>query len=74
MMNGWMDLAGYGFAHWLVFLLTIVAVLYPIGRILNRLGMSPFWSILVFIPMVNLIGLWVLAFADWPRDVDKRAT
>jgi len=24
------------------------------------------WTILAFIPLLNLIGLWVLAFARWP--------
>lgn len=43
-----------------------VAFLYPIGRILGRIGLSPFWSVLAVVPLVNLIGLWVLAFADWP--------
>lgn len=64
MMETWMY--GYGPSHWLWFIVMIAVVIYPAGRILNRIGFSPLWSILIFIPLVNLIGLWILAFTDWP--------
>jgi hypothetical protein len=66
MMNDWMYMVGFGPAHWLFFAAMVAIVLYPIGRILGRIGLSPFWSVLAFIPLVNLVALWVLAFADWP--------
>jgi hypothetical protein len=66
------DLHAYGYGSfltfsWLWFILTAGIVIYPLGRILSRMGFSPFWAILAFIPFVNLVALWVLAFADWPR-------
>ena len=64
---------GYGVGHWIFFVVMVAVVLYPIGRILGRLGLSPFWSVLALIPIVNLIGLWLLAFVDWPRDTGARA-
>jgi hypothetical protein len=75
MMNHWMDFTGLGFGltHWIVFAVFVAAVLYPVGRILDRIGFSPFWSVLVMIPFVNLIGLWGLAFIDWPRDRNQRS-
>jgi len=66
MMYGWQEMGGYGFAHWLFFIIFVIAIIYPVGRILRRLGFSPLWSILVFIPLVNVISLWVLALTDWP--------
>lgn len=71
MMENWTGMTGYGLAHWLIFVVMVVLVLYPIGRILRRLGLSPFWSVLVFVPLVNLLSLWVLAFSDWPGEKDK---
>ncbi len=59
-------MGGSGGGHWVVFAIVAVLVLYPIGRILSRLGLSPFWSVLAFIPIVNLIALWLLALIDWP--------
>ncbi|HLI10009.1 MAG TPA: hypothetical protein VKY65_00290 [Alphaproteobacteria bacterium] len=65
MMGNW-DMAGYGLAHWLIAIVMAAAFLYPIGRILNRIGFSPIWCIVAFIPLLNVIALWVLAFVDWP--------
>jgi hypothetical protein len=73
MMNDWAGMASFGFGHWITFAAMVAAVLYPIGRILGRIGLSPFWSVFALIPLVNLIALWVLAFTDWPRDTDKGA-
>jgi hypothetical protein len=58
----------WSLGHWLLFALGVALVLYPIGRILDRLGISPFWSVLALIPVVNLAALWLLAFSAWPRD------
>jgi hypothetical protein len=50
----------------------VAVVLYPVGRILSRIGFSPLWSVLVFVPIVNLAALWVVAFIDWPEQKDRR--
>jgi hypothetical protein len=34
---------------------------------LHRAGRSRWWTILAFVPLVNLIGLWVFAFTRWPN-------
>lgn len=63
MMSGWGMFGGLGLTHWLVFGLIVVAILYPVGLILQKLGYSPFWSVLAFVPGVNVIGLWVVALS-----------
>lgn len=73
MMSEWMEMSHYGAWHWVTFIVMAVAVLYPIGRILGRLGFSPFWSILVAIPFVNLVALWVLALSEWPQQPEGGA-
>ena len=67
MMDGWMYGYGFGPAHWLWFIVMIAVVIYPVGRILSRIGFSPLWSVVTFIPVINLIALWILAFTEWPR-------
>jgi hypothetical protein len=52
--------------HWLIILIYLPVLGYPIVRILNRVGFSPWWAIIAFIPIVNLIGLWVFSFVHWP--------
>lgn len=60
-------MAGFGIGHWLGFIVMVLLLVYPIGRILGRLGLSPFWSIVAVVPFVNLLALWILAFAEWPK-------
>lgn len=64
MMEYWMY--SYGPVHWVWLIVMIAVVIYPVSRILGRIGFSPLWSILMFIPLVNLVALWIVAFADWP--------
>ncbi len=42
------------------------AVVTVFGRILNRAGYSRWWLLTLVVPLVNLIMLWVFAFASWP--------
>ena len=71
-MYGWSDTMVFGPVHWLFFIALVMAFLYPIGRILSRIGFSPLWSVLVFAPLINLMALWVLASIDWPKTNDHR--
>jgi len=48
-------------------LLFIVLVGIPVANILHRAGRSRWWTILAFLPFLNLIGLWVFAFTRWPK-------
>jgi hypothetical protein len=36
-------------------------------RVLHKAGLSGFWVITQLIPIVNIIAIWVFAFARWPR-------
>lgn len=48
-------------------LLFIVIVGVPFANILHRAGRSRWWTVLAFVPLLNLIGLWVFAFTRWPN-------
>jgi hypothetical protein len=50
-----------------MFAVVAVLLIYPTGRILMRMGLSPFWAVLAFVPLLNVLGLWILAFMAWPR-------
>ncbi len=47
-------------------LVFIVIVGIPVANILYRAGRSRWWTIIAFLPLLNLIGLWVFAFTRWP--------
>lgn len=54
-------------------MLIVLTFLIPIQQILHRTGHSRWWSLLMFVPLVNWIGLWVLAYVRWPA-MDKSPT
>jgi hypothetical protein len=35
--------------------------------VLARLGLSPLWILMLLVPGVNVIGIWLFAYARWPR-------
>ncbi len=49
-----------------VLFIALVIVL-PIGKILQRIGFSPLFALLLFIPVVNIIFLYAIAFRRWPK-------
>jgi hypothetical protein len=63
---------GYGPAHSFPFmffgffgvLLSIIALI-PYWVIFKKAGFSPFLSLLMFIPLINIVVLYFLAFARW---------
>jgi hypothetical protein len=44
--------------------LALILVGAPVANILHRT--SRWWLLIAFIPLINLIGLWVFAFTRWP--------
>jgi len=51
----------------LIFLLIWIAVIIvPFWKIFSKAGFSGWLSLLMLLPLVNLIMLYFLAFAKWP--------
>ena len=38
----------------------------PSGILLKKMGHSPVWAVLWYIPVLAIVGLWVLAFSSRP--------
>jgi len=53
--------------HWLITLGILALIGFPIAKILQRLGISRWWTIMAFLPLLNLIGLWALSAVRWPK-------
>jgi len=54
--------------HWGGILVFAVIFLIPAWRIVSKAGYSGAWSLFVFVPVINVIMLWVFAFSTWPRN------
>jgi uncharacterized membrane protein YhaH (DUF805 family) len=53
----------------LLTLLALFALAVPMllmSRVLRRAGYSPWWVLLVLVPLVNLVALWMFAYMRWP--------
>ena len=51
------------FFPWLI---GAIIVIIPVHRICSRVGLNPWLSLLMAIPLVNIIFVYFLAFSDWP--------
>ena len=58
---------GYGMmgGPWMMLVFGVLVVV-PVWRICQKAGYSGWLSLLVFVPLVNLLLLYYLAFAEWP--------
>ena len=48
----------------LVFAVWILLAIF--GRIASRAGYSHWWALIILVPMLNVLMLWIFAFAIWP--------
>jgi hypothetical protein len=53
---------GYG-PGWIIVALVMVV---PFWRLCRRVGHSPWLSLLMLVPLANVILLYYIAFGDWP--------
>jgi hypothetical protein len=60
---------GWGFP-WLI---AAVLGVIPFWRICTRVGFSPWLSLLIIVPLANIIFIYYVAFADWPMHKSSAA-
>lgn len=46
-------------------LIGVIVVIIPYWMIWKKAGFSPWFSLLMFVPLANIIMLYVLAFSEW---------
>jgi len=54
--------------HWFVLLFWGPLFVVPAWRIASRAGFSGALSLLMLVPLVNIVLLWVFAFITWPSE------
>jgi len=58
-----MDMGAWGLIMWLIF---VVLAILPFWFIFSKAGYSKWLSLLMVVPMVNILMLYFLAFSTWP--------
>ncbi len=56
----------FGGGHVLMMLLWMVIIVAPFWRISTKAGYSGWLSLLILIPLANVLFLYFLAFSNWP--------
>jgi hypothetical protein len=57
--------------HWLIVILLCAAIyLVPLWRIVSKAGFNGALSLLVLVPILNIVMLWVFASVKWPVERD----
>lgn len=56
----------------IVFLVMMVVFIVPYFKIYQRTGQSGWMALLQFIPLINIIMLYILAFGNWPIEDEMR--
>ncbi len=55
----------------LLFLLGTIPVtafiVYLTSRVTKKAGYSGWWSLIMLVPLANVVAMWVFAFSDWPN-------
>ncbi|MDR7132820.1 hypothetical protein J2X06_000019 [Lysobacter niastensis] len=59
-------MGGLSIWHWVIALTFLV----PLWRIVSKAGFPGPLSLLALVPLVNVVLLWVFAFARWPVERD----
>jgi hypothetical protein len=60
----------YGVGPVYMLVLGLILII-PFWQLFSKAGYSGWWSLLMVIPLANLIALYVLAFSDWPAMRNK---
>jgi len=53
--------------HLIIVLFWIALFIVPGWRIAQKAGFAGAWSLLLLVPLLNLIIIWVFAFVPWPN-------
>lgn len=61
----------FSIIHGLVIAVVFALSIVPAIVIIRKAGFSGWWILLMFVPIGNLIGYLMFAFADWPALRDR---
>lgn len=56
--------------YWMVFF-SLFVFYVPAWRIVSKAGFPGVLSLLLLVPVLNIVMLWVFAFVRWPVERDK---
>ena len=67
------DLGAFLAVFWIISLVLFVLSIIAAVKIVTKAGYSGAWVLVAFVPFVNVVMIFVFAFADWPVLQQARA-
>ena len=63
----------FGLPELIIIALIGIVVVLPFWKIFTKAGFSGWWSLIMLIPIISILALFYLAFAEWPiqRELNK---
>ncbi len=62
-------MGGIGIWQLIIFLIIIaIPTVLIFSRVVKKAGFSGWWSVVLIVPLLNLIMVWVFAFMEWPAE------
>jgi hypothetical protein len=49
------------------YVVLVAAAMVPSWWILQRIGLSPWWSLFSIVPLGTIVMLWIIAYRRWPE-------
>jgi hypothetical protein len=56
-----------------IFFIPAIVILPPFWMIFKKAGFQPILSVLMLVPLVNLVMLYVVGFSNWKSGADRSA-
>ena len=66
-MQWFLDLPIAPWLGHLIIGLYLVALIAFAAIVLVKMRVTPIWALVLLVPLGNVIGAWLLAYARWPR-------
>jgi energy-coupling factor transporter transmembrane protein EcfT len=59
---------GFMHPHPFFGLLAVILAIIPAWKVVAKAGYNGAWSLLIFVPLVNIVMMYVFAFSEWPKE------
>ena len=60
-------MGAFSFLHWFIILFALCIYIVPMWVIVRKAGYPGALSLLMLVPVLNIIALWFFAFSNWPK-------
>ena len=68
-----MGVGGISIWQLIIILLLVLIPLIIFRPIVKKAGFSGWWALIIFVPIVNLVMIWIFAFISWPAEAPNTA-